>query len=161
MIEAMMTSYQTKIDTQQKKLTKLSWQQDAYRDVTDKLTTFKNKYFDILNKNTYLMTPTNFNKFSSTISNKTSGTSASGLSVTTTSSTLEGSYKVKVNQLATAAKTTGNALQNSTFSLDMDKAANASAYTTETADDGTVTRNYNFDLDVQVGSVTKTVSFSA
>jgi flagellar hook-associated protein 2 len=161
MIEAMLTSYQTKIDTQQKKLTKLSWQQDAYRDVTDKLTTFKNKYFDILNKNTYLMTPTNFNKFSSTITNKTSGTAASGLKVTTTSNSLEGSYKVKVNQLATAAKTSGNAIQNATFSLDMDKAANASTYTTETADDGTVTRNYSFDLDVQVGSVTKTVSFGA
>ena len=31
MIEQMMSSYQTKIDNQNKKLTKLTWQQEAYR----------------------------------------------------------------------------------------------------------------------------------
>ena len=60
MIEQMMSSYQTKIDTQQKKLTKLSWKQEAYRDITTKLTDFKGKYFDILNKKSYLMSPTAF-----------------------------------------------------------------------------------------------------
>lgn len=158
-IKSMMESYQTKIDNQQKKLTTLSWQQEAYRDVIDKLTSFKNKYFNILNKNSYLMSPTRFNQFSSTITNTKSGKGAMGLKVTTTSSSLSGDYKVSVNQLATAAKAEGSVLKSDAFSLDLTKAADTSEYTTETADDGTVTRKYNFELDVQVGSVTKTVSF--
>ena len=35
-IKSMMESYQTKIDNQQKKLTTLTWQQEAYRDVIDR-----------------------------------------------------------------------------------------------------------------------------
>lgn len=157
MIEAMLTSYQTKIDTQSKKLTKLSWQQDAYRDITDKLTTFQNKYFDILNKSSYIMSPSTFSKFSS----KVNGADAegTGITVTTTANSSEGSYSMKVKSLATAAKSTGKSLTPSGFSLDLEKAAAASDYKTTTAENGTVTREYNFELDVQVGSVTKTVSF--
>ena len=159
MIEQLMTTYQTKIDTQEKKLTKLSWQQDAYRDIISKLTDFSDKYFDILNKSTYIMTPSAFSKFSSSITTKSSGSNATGLNVTTTSSSSEGTYKLNVSQLATAATASGSTLSPQNFSLDLEKASAASYYTTETADDGTVTRNYSFSLDVQVGSVTKTVSF--
>lgn len=158
-IEAMMSTYQTKIDTQEKKLTTLTWQQEAYRDVISKLTTFKNKYFDILNSSTYLLSPSQFSKFNSTITTESSGTNAMGLNITTTSSALEGSYKINVSQIATAANATGSTLKSSGFSLDLEKAAGCSAYTTETDDDGNVSRNYSFELDVQVGSVTKTVSF--
>ena len=70
-IEAMMSTYQTKIDNQNKKLTKLQWQQEAYQSITKKMTDFKNKYFDVLNRDTYLMSPNTFNKFSSTITSRT------------------------------------------------------------------------------------------
>lgn len=160
MIEQMMSSYQTKIDTQQKKLTKLSWKQEAYRDITTKLTDFKGKYFDILNKKSYLMSPTAFSKFNSKISTASSGDKATGLSVTTTSGSLEGSYKLKLSRLATSSAVKGSTMSPASFSLDLDKAAEASAYTTETAEDGSVTRNYGFKLDVQVGGVTKTVEFN-
>ncbi len=160
MIEQMMSSYQTKIDTQQRKLTKLSWKQEAYRDITTKLTDFKGKYFDILNKKSYLMSPTAFSKFNSKISTASSGDKATGLSVTTTSGSLEGSYKLKLSRLATASAVKGSTMSPASFSLDLDKAAEASAYTTETAEDGSVTRNYGFKLDVQVGGVTKTVEFN-
>ncbi len=159
MIEQMMSSYQTKIDNQQKKLTKLSWKQEAYRDITTKLTDFKNKYFDILNKKTYLMTPSAFSKFNSTITTKADGDKATGLSVTTTSSSVEGSYKLKLSKLASAATAKGNTIKPESFSLDFDMAADESFHTKETADDGSVTRKYSFALDVQVGGVTKTVSF--
>lgn len=161
MIESMMASYQTKIDTQQKKLTKLSWQQAAYRDITTKLTDFKNKYFDVLKRDTYLMSPTTFSKFSSTINSKADGDKASGLKVTTTSNSLEGSYKIKMNQLATASSLKGSTMKPESFALDLDKAAAGSSYTTETDADGNVTRNYSFELDIQVGGVSKTISFSA
>ena len=158
MIEAMMSSYQTKIDNQQRKLTKLSWQQEAFRDVTKKLTDFKNKYFDLLKRDTYLMSPNTFSKFKSSVSTKAAGETAKGLSVSTTSSSLEGSYKVKVDQLATASKLEGATMKPESFQLDLDKAA-GSAYTTSTDENGAVTRNYKMELDIQVGSVSKTVAF--
>lgn len=158
-IKGMMESYQTKIDNQQKKLTTLTWQQEAYRDVIDKLTAFKNKYFNILNRDNYLMSPSKFNQFTSTVSNVTSGKEGMGLKVTTTSSSLGGDYKVRVDQLATAAKAEGTSLKSEAFSLDLDKAADYSTYTTE-AEGGQLVRKYNFELDVRVGSVTKTVSVS-
>ena len=150
MIEQMMSAYQTKIDTQNKKLQKLQWQQEQYRDVTSKLTTFKSKYFDILKRDTYLMSPSSFSKFKSTVTTKSG--KESGLKVTTDSKSTPGTHKIKVDQLATAATRKGNAVAPSNFKLDIDK-----AIADGTADaDG----KYNFSLDVKVGSVSKTVEFS-
>jgi len=118
MIEQMMSSYQTKIDNQNKKLTKLTWQQEAYRDVTDKLTKFKNKYFDILNKKSYLLSPSSFNNFKSTINGKTLGDKAKGLDVTTTTNSVEGNYKIKLTQLATATKASGKSIMPESFALE-------------------------------------------
>jgi len=154
MIEKMMSSYQTKIDNQNKKLTKLSWKQDAYRDITTKLTEFKNKYFDILKKDTYLMSPNSFSKFKTTITNKNNPDRTSGLSVTTSSSSVEGSHSVKVTQTATATTLKGKSLTSQNFELDLEKAANYSDYTVE---DGK--RKYSLALDVKVGNVSKAIEF--
>ena len=157
MIEQMMSSYQTKIDNQNKKLTKLTWQQEAYRDVTDKLTKFKNKYFDILNKKSYLLSPSSFNNFKSSVKGKTLGDKAKGLDVTTTANSVEGNYKIKLTQLATATKASGKSIMPESFALDIEKAAKNSNFTAN--EDGT--RTYSFSLDVKVGDVTKTVEFKA
>ena len=150
MIEQMMSAYQTKIDTQNKKLQKLQWQQEQYRDVTSKLTTFKSKYFDILKRDTYLMSPSSFSKFKSTVTTKSG--KESGLKVTTDSKSTPGTHKIKVDQLATAATRKGGTVAPANFKLDIDK-----AIADGTADaDG----KYNFSLDVKVGSVSKTVEFS-
>lgn len=154
MIEKMLSAYQTKIDNQNKKLTKLTWKQEAYRDVTSKLTEFKNKYFDILKKDSYLMSPNSFKKFKTTITNKTNADKTSGLSVTTSSSSLEGTHSVKVTQTATATKLTGKAIGSQNFELDLNKAANYSDYTVEDGE-----RKYSFALDFKVGDVAKTVEF--
>ncbi|MDE7398178.1 MAG: flagellar filament capping protein FliD [Oscillospiraceae bacterium] len=157
MIEKMMSTYQTKIDNQNKKLQKLQWKQEAYRDITSKLTAFKNKYFDILKRDSYLMSPTSFSKFKSTITNKANPDRTSGLKVSTTSNSVEGNYKLKVEQLATASTRTGKVLEPAGFSLDIDKAISSSEYT-ENASGG---REYKFELDVKVGDVTKTIEFGA
>lgn len=157
MIEKMMSAYQTKIDNQNKKLQKLQWQQEAYRDITSKLTAFKSKYFDILKRDSYLMSPTSFSKFATTITNKANPDRASGLKVSTTSSSVEGSYKLKVEQLATASTRTGKVLEPAGFSLDVDKAISTSEYTVNADGD----REYKFELDVKVGDVTKTIEFGA
>lgn len=157
MIEKMLTSYQTKIDNQNKKLTKLTWQQDAYRDIISKITGFKNKYFDILKKDSYLLSPSSFNRFAANITGKTAGDSVKGISATTTSNSVEGSYKITVNQLATATTAKGKTIVPQNFKLDLEKAAKNSGYTEN--EDGT--RNYEFSLDFKVGDVSKTIEFSA
>lgn len=154
MIQEMMSGYQTKIDNQNKKLTKLQWKQDAYRDVTTKLTDFQNKYFDILNRSTYLMSPSAFSNFKATVTNKDNPDGSAPISVTTTSKSKEGSHTLKVTQTATKAKLTGNNITPAGFSLDLEKAASAN-YTT----DGAGNRSYSFALDVKVGDVSKTVEF--
>ncbi|MCH5207743.1 MAG: flagellar filament capping protein FliD [Oscillospiraceae bacterium] len=157
MIEQMLTSYQSKIDIQNKKLTKLTWQQDAYRDIISKVTNFKNKYFDILKRDSYLLSPSSFNKFKATIAGKTLGDSAKGIRATTSASSVEGSYKITVNQIATATTAKGKTVVPQNFKLDLEMAAKNSTYTEN--EDGT--RNYNFSLDFKVGDVTKTIEFSA
>ncbi|MBD5129021.1 MAG: flagellar filament capping protein FliD [Ruminococcaceae bacterium] len=157
MIEKMMSTYQTKIDNQNKKLTKLTWQQEAYRDIITKLSDFKNKYFDILKKDNYLMSPTAFSKFKTNITNKTDSSKDTGLKVTTTSNAVEGTHKLNVARTATATTRTGSVLGTQNFNIDLEKALNTSEYTTN--DDGT--RTYNFELNVKVGDVTKTLEFKA
>lgn len=155
-IEAMMTTYQTKIDNQSKKLTMLQWQQEAYREVTKKLTDFQNKYFDVLKRDSYMMSPSTFNNYKADVTS-TSG-STTGFSVTTSSSSVAGSYKVKVNQTAAASKLEGATIQPENFQLDFDKAINSAKFTD--SEDGS-TRTYEFAMDITVGSVTKTVDFTA
>ncbi len=158
-ISAMMTSYQTKIDNQNKKLTKLQWQQEAYQDVTKKLTEFQNKYFDVLKRDSYLMGSSTFNKYKTDISS--TGTSTNGLTVTTASGAIEGTHKLKVNQVAKASTVKGNEITPANFKLDVDKAIKSAKFTDTTDDNGVTTRKYDFSLSVQVGGVTKTIDFAA
>ena len=155
-IESMMSTYQTKIDNQNKKLTTLQWQQEAYQSIITKLTDFQNKYFDVLKRDTYMMSPSTFNNYKTDITSTVGSTS--GLSVTTTSSSLATSYKVKVNQTAAASTLKGSTIQPDNFELDFDKAINSAKFTD--SEDG-ATRTYEFALDITVGSVTRTVSFTA
>lgn len=157
MIEKMMSTYQTKIDNQNKKLTKLGWQQEAYRDIITKLNDFKGKYFDILKRDSYLMSPTSFSKFKTNITNRTDSTKDTGLKVTTSSSAVEGIHKLNVARTATATTRTGSVLGTQNFNIDLEKALNTSEYTTN--DDGT--RTYSFALDVKVGDISKTLEFEA
>lgn len=150
MIQQMMSAYQTKIDKQNQKLQKLQWQQEQYRDITSKLTGFKSKYFDILKRDTYLMSPSAFSKFKTTVTTKSG--KESGLKVTTDTKSTAGSHKIKVDSLATAAVTKGGQVSAGNFKLDVDK-----AMADATADEN---GKYNFSLDVKVGNVAKTVEFS-
>lgn len=160
MVEQLLSSYQTRIDNQSKKLTKLSWQQEAYQDITTKITDFKNKYFDILKRDTYLMSPTTFNKYKAAVT-ATNDSDIAGLTVSTTSGSSAGSYKVKLQQLATATKAQGKSITVDNFALDFDKAIASSPSRVTTADDGTKSKTFDFALDIQVGSVKKTIEFSA
>lgn len=159
MVQQLLSSYQTKIDNQSKKLTKLTWQQQGYQDITKKITEFKNKYFDVLKRDTYLMSSSTFNKYKSAVT-ATNDADITGLSVATTSGSVAGSYKLKLQQIATASKASGKAIEMDNFVLDIDKAVAAAGGEITTADDGSKTKALELSLDVQVGSVKKTIDFS-
>ena len=146
MIKQLMSSYQTKIDKQNQKLQKLSWQQSAYQDVTKKITEFKNKYFDVLKRDTYLMSSSTFNKFTSSVT-ATNGADTTGLTVSTTSNSAAGSYKVKLAQLATSSRADGGNVDVANFRLDLDKAVSAGGKDVTNAD-GSKTRQFELALDV-------------
>lgn len=160
MVTQLLSSYQTRIDKQSQKITKLSWQQSAYQDITKKITEFKNTYFDVLKRDTYLMSPSTFNKFKADVT-ATSNADASGLTVSTTSNSSSGSYKIKLNQAAKASTAQGNSITSGNFKLDLDKALSSASGEVKTNDDGSETWTMNFALDVQVGGIRKTISFSA
>lgn len=160
MVTQLLSSYQTRIDKQRQKITKLSWQQSAYQDITKKITEFKNTYFDVLKRDTYLMSPSTFNKFKADVT-ATSNADAAGLTVSTTSNSSSGSYKIKLNQAAKASTAQGNSITSGNFKLDLDKALSSASGEVKTNDDGSKTWTMNFALDVQVGGIRKTISFSA
>ena len=160
MVTQLLSSYQTRIDKQSQKITKLSWQQSAYQDITKKITEFKNTYFDVLKRDTYLMSPSTFNKFKADVT-ATSNADAAGLTVSTTSNSSSGSYKIKLNQAAKASTAQGNSITSGNFKLDLDKALSSASGEVKTNDDGSKTWTMNFALDVQVGDIRKTISFSA
>lgn len=160
MVTQLLSSYQTRIDKQSQKITKLSWQQSAYQDITKKITEFKNTYFDVLKRDTYLMSPSTFNKFKADVT-ATSNADASGLTVSTTSNSSSGSYKIKLNQAAKSSTAQGNSITSGNFKLDLDKALSSASGEVKTNDDGSKTWTMNFALDVQVGGIRKTISFSA
>lgn len=160
MVTQLLSSYQTRIDKQSQKITKLSWQQSAYQDITKKITEFKNTYFDVLKRDTYLMSPSTFNKFKADVT-ATSNADAAGLTVSTTSNSSSGSYKIKLNQAAKASTAQGNSITSGNFKLDLDKALSFASGEVKTNDDGSKTWTMNFALDVQVGGIRKTISFSA
>lgn len=160
MVTQLLSSYQTRIDKQNKKITKLSWQQSAYQDITKKITEFKNTYFDILKRDTYLMSASTFNKFKADVTSS-SAADAAGLTVSTSSNSTAGSYKVKLTQAAKAASAKGSSVTSGNFSLDLDKALNSATGEVKTNADGSKTRSMNFALDIQVGGAKKTISFTA
>ena len=160
MVTQLLSSYQTRIDKQSQKITKLSWQQSAYQDITKKITEFKNTYFDVLKRDTYLMSPSTFNKVKADVT-ATSNADTAGLTVSTTSNSSSGSYKIKLNQAAKASTAQGNSITSGNFKLDLDKALSSASGEVKTNDDGSKTWTMNFALDVQVGGIRKTISFSA
>ena len=160
MVTQLLSSYQTRIDKQSQKITKLSWQQSAYQDITKKITEFKNTNFDVLKRDTYLKSPSTFNKIKADVT-ATSNADASGLTVSTTSNSSSGSYKIKLNQAAKASTAQGNSITSGNFKLDLDKALSSASGEVKTNDDGSKTWTMNFALDVQVGGIRKTISFSA
>lgn len=73
------------------------WRQDAYREMSNAIRAFNDKYFNILNKDSCMFSESAYSSFSTTVSN------ASAVKVTTSSDSTAGTHSILVSNLATSA----------------------------------------------------------
>ncbi|MDR0917758.1 MAG: flagellar filament capping protein FliD [Oscillospiraceae bacterium] len=103
MVEKMLSSYQAKITKEQAKEQQLTWKQEMYREIVDKVNTFQTKYFSatsdsyIGNKNLYQTTAV-------------SSSNASAVTVTSKAENSTEASSIQVAQVATASKISGGKL---------------------------------------------------
>jgi len=110
----MSASTKLRITTNQRKVLKLEAQQTAYRSIIEKFNGFRDKYFDVLNGNTWLQSRNTFNRHSAKITQNGVEAKIAGVNVSTSSNATAGNYKVTVNNHATQAKITSAATDSLT-----------------------------------------------
>lgn len=147
-VNAMTAATKLKITKQNRKAITLKWKQEAYQNITTKLTDFQNKYLDMLNSKVNLKSKSTFTKYGATVSTLNAdgilkeGTPA-GVSVRSGTNAVTGTYNVKVIQTATQAKYQGSAMDAS--SLDLSQYNDAS-------------QNYSFNITV--GTKSTVINFN-
>lgn len=101
-VQELVSAYSTKKEDIEKKQTKLSWTQDAWKEMNTKIYSFYSKSL------TDFKFMSNFNGMKkTTLSDSTKATVTAGATVT------NGTQKLKINQLATAGYLTGSKLKSS------------------------------------------------
>ena len=144
-INALTANTKLKATKQERNVLKYEATQEAYRDIISKMQSIKNKYFDILNKDSYLSGASIWNKYSSKVYDSGNlETLASGISVSTSINTNPGDYKITVNKTAKQAKLTGKSISG-----------NAKI------DTSTLESGKEYGMTVTVGDTTKTIKFTA
>lgn len=107
MVNAMTALTKNKINTNERTVMKLEAQQEAYRSVITAMTAFQDKYFDVLNQDTYLQSSTIFNDYTSKLSNA-AGTAVNGVTVTSNAFASAATYEITVNNAATQSTLTSS-----------------------------------------------------
>ena len=158
-VDALTAATKNKINTNERKVLKLKAQQEAYRSIISSFNNIKNKYFDILNQDTYLKSPSLFNSYKSDLSNDM-GTTVKGVTCTSSTYATPATYKVKVDQVATQAYysssgSTGSAVDLSrcsdagkTYMMKVTVGSKTETITFDGGDEATVRQNINDKLSV-------------
>ena len=144
-INALTANTKLKATKQERNVLKYEATQEAYRDIISKMQNIKNKYFDILNKDSYLAGSSMWNKYASKVYDAQNlETLASGISVSTTINSNPGDYKVTVNKTAKQAKLTGKSISGNA-KVDLSSLESGKEY----------------GMTVTVGDTEKTIKFTA
>jgi flagellar capping protein FliD len=142
-VNALTAATKLKMTKAERGVLKLQAQQEAYRSIITKFSDFKNKYFDILNRETYLKSTTTFNQYSASISINGETASLAGVKVVATSNATPANYNVKLTSKATQATMSAkNLSSNASF--------DPSAYSDDTQ---------QYAMKVTVGTTTKQIVF--
>lgn len=100
-VNASLMNDKSKIEALQKKQQLAEWKQEKYRELIDKLKTFNNTYLDYTSA-TNMRSRNTYKVYNSAVTNA-SGIASTLFSVKGTSDALEGSYNIKVKQMAKAS----------------------------------------------------------
>lgn len=147
MVNALTASTKLKITKKERQVLKLQAQQDAYRDIISKMTGLQNKYFNTLNSSTNLKSTSLFSRYKSNLSINGSDTKPAGVTVTSGVNANAGTYKVKVNKVATRTTFTSKSLSSDT-QIDLSQYSGAD-------NDGK-----SFGMTITVGTKTKDIAFN-
>lgn len=106
-IESMLQTEKTKVDRINQNKQILEWRQEAYREIINNVKDFTKKYFDPLNKETYIMGSTALSgiKANSAVDKSIASIIAGGNAV-------PGNYELKMSQMAHSAKVQGSTTIN-------------------------------------------------
>lgn len=102
MVESMMSAQNIKLDTANQKEQMLEWKQETYRDVIGDINTFKSTYFDVLSKDNYMLSSSNYSNFDVSYSE------SNYVTVTGSTTAEAGTYTLSNITKAQTAKQTGS-----------------------------------------------------
>ncbi|MCR4781048.1 MAG: flagellar filament capping protein FliD [Ruminiclostridium sp.] len=146
-INALTANSKLKVTKQERNILKYQATQEAYQDISTKITALKNKYFDVLNKDSNLSGTSMWNKYSSKTFVEGEEKYVSGFAASTTINSQAGDYKMKIKSTAKQSTYTGKSLSsnakisgNTMAGLEADK-------------------EYGFTIDV--GGEAKNITFKA
>lgn len=103
LVTELMKAERIPLDILKQKRTVVEWRQESYREISTSLISFKRKFFDIVNRSSYMLSQSSIKAMSATSSN------SSYVTATASNEAAIGEQNIKVIQLATA-----NSLSNST-----------------------------------------------
>ncbi|MDO6355383.1 flagellar filament capping protein FliD [Caloramator sp. CAR-1] len=101
MVKQLMQAEKTKVDKVKQQRQLIQWRQDLYREIIGDLNTFKSTFFDVLNKDKYILSANSLAPYSVSID------SNAPIKVTATADAQSGQYEVAVSQLAKGATVVG------------------------------------------------------
>lgn len=96
-VRELMRAENIPLDILKQKRTVVEWKQEAYRDISTSLMGFKSKFFDIINRSSYMLSANSIKAMAASSSN------SSYVTATASSGASAGEHNIKVNQLATAS----------------------------------------------------------
>ncbi len=149
-IKALTANSKLKVTKQERNVLKYEATQTAYRDIIGKMQNIKSKYFDLLNKDSYLSGTSMWSKYASkTYDASGNETNIKGLSVTTGINSQAGDYDFEILETATQSKVSGAKLTGSA-GVDLDE------ITGQTNSDGSFKE---LGITVNVGGEEKNITF--
>lgn len=118
-VTELMRAERMPLDALKQKRTVIEWKQEAYREISSSLIGFKSKFFDIVNRASYLLSESSFKAMSagSSDSSYVTATANSGASI--------GENSIKIVRLATADSTVSSTeiSKGITGTIDVEKLA--------------------------------------
>jgi flagellar hook-associated protein 2 len=145
-VKSLLEIDQFKVDGQQRAVTKLEWQGDAYRAVNLQIKTFREKYlYPLAAENDNMLLTKNYNIFSAALTSTTSA-----VNVTASSNAVAGSYTIdQITSLASAASFSsavklGESVNRNTKIGDL-----AGFVFNEETIDGAIVKSFSFSINDQ------------